>query len=737
MSEGGMVPPIIMEIRAKAGELYSELGKVKTEVRGMEKETQGAGGRMSTAFNATAGAGKALTFGIGGAALAVGGFAVKAAMSAQVVDAKLRTAITNAGGSMEKLDPQINALDSSLRKFGFTNDQTNTALASATVALKDPAKAMQALSVAADLARAKNISLSDATMMVVKGMEGQTRPLKALGIDLPVYAGNAQAVKLAQLALANAQQNVNDILAKTPGAANASSKAHAAYEKAVRSVDLAQQKLASTQSSGEQILTALKGRVNGAAAAYGDTLQGKVASAKAGLEAMGESLGQKLIPKITDAITVGTKFVGFLTSHTAVLYTVAGLIGGVVVVAITSYIASLVAAAAQSVASFVKMGASAAVWAAKQAAMFASSLAAGAVWIAEHAVMAASYIAENIAMAVSATAAFIAENAAMLGIGLAIAVLVAAVVWMATHWHQVWNGIKAVTSAVWGFLENVFHAVVNTGLAPIRAYLQIMGAVYGAVWDGIKTATSAVWNFLKDAFNWIVNVGMAGIRAYLQVMGAVWGAVWGGIKDVVGWVWGNLQTVWAYITGGIDLIRSGISALGGIWSSIWNGIKGAVADAWNMIQPIINMIKSAVSDVSSVISGVSGAVSSVGKFFGIGGHAEGGLIRGPGTGTSDSILARVSAGEYIVNAAAVNRVGPGFLDMVNKGGLQKLSGDLLTQAGTAAPAPAGSMSQQALTATPGPSATSGGGPQITVNAQTNADPHQIAAEVGWILRQQG
>jgi hypothetical protein len=28
------------------------------------------------------------------------------------------------------------------------------------------------------------------------------------------------------------------------------------------------------------------------------------------------------------------------------------------------------------------------------------------------------------------------------------------------------------------------------------------------------------------------------------------------------------------------------------------------------------------------------------------------VIRGPGTGTSDSILARVSAGEFFVNAAA-------------------------------------------------------------------------------------
>lgn len=46
--------------------------------------------------------------------------------------------------------------------------------------------------------------------------------------------------------------------------------------------------------------------------------------------------------------------------------------------------------------------------------------------------------------------------------------------------------------------------------------------------------------------------------------------------------------------------------------------------------------------------------------------AGGGLIRGPGTGTSDSILARLSTGEFVVRAAAVRAVGTGFLHAVNR-----------------------------------------------------------------------
>ena len=47
--------------------------------------------------------------------------------------------------------------------------------------------------------------------------------------------------------------------------------------------------------------------------------------------------------------------------------------------------------------------------------------------------------------------------------------------------------------------------------------------------------------------------------------------------------------------------------------------------------------------------------------------ATGGYISGPGTGTSDSIPARLSDGEYVINAAATRRNKP-LLDKINSGG---------------------------------------------------------------------
>ena len=49
------------------------------------------------------------------------------------------------------------------------------------------------------------------------------------------------------------------------------------------------------------------------------------------------------------------------------------------------------------------------------------------------------------------------------------------------------------------------------------------------------------------------------------------------------------------------------------------------------------------------------------------GFATGGLIRGPGTGTSDSIPALLSNGEYVIRAAAVRKLGKNALDLLNRG----------------------------------------------------------------------
>ena len=77
----------------------------------------------------------------------------------------------------------------------------------------------------------------------------------------------------------------------------------------------------------------------------------------------------------------------------------------------------------------------------------------------------------------------------------------------------------------------------------------------------------------------------------------------------------------------------------------------------------------ASSTASSMGSGLSDIVVTATHIAG------GGKISGPGTGTSDSIPAWVSHGEYVVRAAPVGQPGAeAFLDEFNRVGMQALSG---------------------------------------------------------------
>lgn len=93
--------------------------------------------------------------------------------------------------------------------------------------------------------------------------------------------------------------------------------------------------------------------------------------------------------------------------------------------------------------------------------------------------------------------------------------------------------------------------------------------------------------------------------------------------------------------------------------------------AYTVVQALQQMLTKmlAVKALEGMM-GWFGAGSSMGSALGsaataIAGNAEGGLITGPGTGTSDSILRRLSNGEYVLRTAAVRILGVPFLDALN------------------------------------------------------------------------
>ena len=98
--------------------------------------------------------------------------------------------------------------------------------------------------------------------------------------------------------------------------------------------------------------------------------------------------------------------------------------------------------------------------------------------------------------------------------------------------------------------------------------------------------------------------------------------------------------------------------------------KDAFADFARSVLAAINRIASqklAEALFGSLFGGNAAGGASLGSLVSslFAGFARGGYVSGPGTATSDSIPARLSAGEYVLQAAAVSRLGVAFLDALN------------------------------------------------------------------------
>lgn len=97
-----------------------------------------------------------------------------------------------------------------------------------------------------------------------------------------------------------------------------------------------------------------------------------------------------------------------------------------------------------------------------------------------------------------------------------------------------------------------------------------------------------------------------------------------------------------------------------------------------------------------------------------GSYATGGMVTGPGTGTSDSIFARISNGEFVMRAAAVRHYGPELLQRLNSLRLPKFATGGLVSSKLQPSIPAMSPALMAATA---PAAASLGTVNLTIDGQ--------------------
>lgn len=258
-----------------------------------------------------------------------------------------------------------------------------------------------------------------------------------------------------------------------------------------------------------------------------------------------------------------------------------------------SNFASASAARANAAAQLATVGATTASTTAEKASLatklasVGASVRQAAAFVASRAVLIGGAIATGVATAAQwAFNAAMSANPVMLVV-LAIAALVAGLVWFFTQTElgqQVWANFTQFLSEAWTNISAVFSTVWN-GIVE----------VFTNVWNTIVSVFNVVWQAIVFVVTLYINIVLTIITSVVNFIVGVWTTVWNGIVAVFTFVW---SAIVLYVTTYINVVRTIITAvvttISNVWNSLWSGISSFFAGIWK---------------------GIVAAVSSFGTFF--------------------------------------------------------------------------------------------------------------------------
>lgn len=612
---GGLLPPLILELRAKAGEALAEMKEVGHEAENVGDHARSGGAKAQAAYNKLAGIGKAALMGIAGASVAVGVEAFKMADemsesdahiagSAQISvraaqgigDAFLKTAgdstfsgkqMADAFGPVAGVVQQLsghalNAADS-LKFMASANDlaeATGEPLQQVTATL---AQTMQAYGLKlGDAAEASNtmfnisrltgvgISELGSTVQKLHGRLGVAAPdltsVGALMLDLQKHGiAGSRGVMVAQTALttllAGSKKTSTELKALGISVFDSSGKfvgmqtVLSALEPKLAKMTDAQRLQAETALFGASAGTAMNGTVMAGAQAYAKATV--AVSAHDAVQKAAEASANSLHGQI-DKLKAGFSDIVTLLGEKLVPIVTSVVTWftkhKTVTIALAGVIAGVLTAAITAYVSKLVWGSAQTVGRiAVMVAGWAGLGPAAAAAGAETEAAMDGVMATEDALAASSEATGVAASAAFGPIGLAIGAVIVAAVLLATHWKQVWGFIKTVASDAWNdVLKPVFNFIENYAIRPVVAAAQYMARVFTEVWSAISGAVTGAWDDV--------------------------------IKPVFGFITQHWGLLLAGLTGGLSILLQH-------WHAVWDAIQAAAKFAWDdVLKPVWNAI---------------------------------------------------------------------------------------------------------------------------------------------------
>ena len=693
---------------SRLGGLFTNLGNTAsnlgipfagalTSVGSKFDETEGKG---RSAFQRLSSFGGTALLGLAAGTVAVGSEALKMADAYDTAAASMDTAIKNNGGNLRSLKPQIDASFASMAKLGFNSTDTATALTTLTTATGSPKKAIADLGLAADLARMKHISLAEASGILAKTFAGSTRALTSLGLNLDIGSAKLSSMHTASQALATAQLHLEQTQQKIADGSLKGVAAQQALATAQNSVSVASDHLRRDQQASGDILAELKKKTEGAAVAYGKTLPGEMQTARAEVHNLGTQFGEFLTPKIQMAISTVSKSIGWLEKHKDVAKVLAGVIGGVLAIAVAAFAVNMtvkfVGSISKAVGAVGKLGSKlldtipnfAASSEAASAAAAAQTEAGDAIQLSFGEVEAAE--AE---FAASSEATGAASSMAFGPIGIAIMAIVAIGLLLVTHWKQVesvaktvWHKVQRVFDDFWGFVKKWGPLVLEVVLAPFTLGMSLILPQVIKHWHTIESFFTSIpgriLHALGDVAQMLVDAGEKILEGLLH-----------GMEKGIGKIGSIMKSIGKSILHGITSffgIFSPSRVMADVGGNLMDGLAKGISDRSDKAH---SAMQSAVKRVSQATATSPNSASS-------------------GSSATSSNLADQRAQALLVVSVKDTAVSLSLLRQ--------------TVSEMAAATKQFTAEEQ--------KATQALKQEINVHVQTNANPSEIASEVGWAMR---
>jgi hypothetical protein len=580
--------------------------------------------------------------GVGGALAGVGVSLTALGSKDKAAHQQLQAAVEATGKSYDDYADQVEGAIKKQEKYGHTADDTQDALRLLTQATGDPAKALNLIATASDLAASKHESLSSAAGQLGKAYNGSTKILKEFGLEAAPKAAAAtkaldtatRGASTADEAAAAAKQRLSDLQARL-GVSNK------AAEVSTAGVTAAQEALAKAQQHAADVV-ALQAQKQAAGTKL--TLSDQIALRDANQAVAGAQ--EKLTTATaahTEAQAKANDKAGLTVSQQQQLRNAQQ--------AVTD-------ATGKATDAHKKM---------TDAQQAASKAATGQddnmTRLSQKLSGQASAAADTFGGKVAAIKAHFEDQAATLGTkygpaltgaGAAMAGLGAVIETTTAITKAFTGGTEAAATATKAMSAAEDTAAVSEGLAlgPILLIIVAIAALAAAayliyrnwdtIWSAMHTAVKVVWDWISKNWPLLLAIILGPIAIAALEIARHWDAIKGGAASAVNWIKDQWNGLVGFFTGLPGRIAG---AARGMWDGVWQAFREAInhiINGWNGLRFGIPEIDTHIPGVGKVGGGDFG-VPQIPRL------AQGGLITATG-------LIYAHAGEAITPAPG--RQGP-------------------------------------------------------------------------------